>query len=190
MYGSAAPNETSAGSGEWSLGKRGRKPKRRLDRRGPGADVYARRGSASCSIPYIVRTSPAAVTSRASAGNAKIHQEPVRSASWTCAAASSEPQVEPSVSPSANRPRESDARKSSVARVTIAWIAMKNAPAAMRPAMFGMNSNTTTRVRLSPIAIAPATKSVLRSESAWARSTRASAAQHPRPIISMVATAV
>ena len=56
--------------------------------------------------------------------------------------------------------------------------------------MFGMNSNTTTRVLLSPIAIALATKSVLRSASACARSTRASAAQLPRPIISIVANAV
>ena len=67
---------------------------------------------------------------------------------------------------------------------------MKNAPAAMRPAMFGMNSNSTIRVRLSPIATAPATKSVLRRLSACARSTRASAAQLPRPIISIVANAV
>ena len=67
---------------------------------------------------------------------------------------------------------------------------MKNAPAAMRLAMFGMNSLTTIRTRLSPIVVADATKSVLRSASAWARSTRASAAQLPSPIISIVATAV
>ena len=74
--------------------------------------------------------------------------------------------------------------------MTIAWIAMKNAPAAMRLAMFGMNSLITIRVRLSPIVVAAATNSVLRNASACARSTRASAAQLPSPIISIVATAV
>ena len=148
------------------------------------------RGSAISSIPYMVRTRPAARVRSASAGKANAHHEPVSSASCVCASASTEPQVAPFVSPSAKRPRDNEARKSSVASATIAWIATKKAPAATRLAMLGTNSKNRIRTRLSPTAVADATKSVLRSASACARRTRASAGQLPRPIISIVARAV
>ncbi len=121
------------------------------------------RGSAISSIPYMVRTRPAARVRSASAGKPNAHHDPVSSASCVCASASTEPQVAPFVSPSAKRPRDSEARKSRVASATIAWMATKKAPAATRLAMLGTNSKNRIRIRLSPTAVADATKSVLRS---------------------------